>query len=49
MDYRQLGGAGFRVPVPSLRTGKVGGSTERFKAEGRAIPSSFISCTGSTR
>lgn len=34
MDYRQLGGSGFRVPVLSFGTGTFGGSTELFKAWG---------------
>ncbi len=34
MDYRQLGGSGFRVPVLSFGTGTFGGTTELFKAWG---------------
>ena len=34
MDYRQLGGSGFKVPVLSLGTGTFGGGTEFFKAWG---------------
>jgi len=34
MDYRQLGGSGFRVPVLSLGTGTFGGGNEFFKAWG---------------
>ena len=34
MEYRQLGGSGFRVPVLSLGTGTFGGSGELFKAWG---------------
>ena len=34
MEYRQLGGSGFRVPVLSLGTGTFGGSNEFFKAWG---------------
>ena len=34
MEYRQLGGSGFKVPVLSLGTGTFGGSTEFFKAWG---------------
>jgi aryl-alcohol dehydrogenase-like predicted oxidoreductase len=32
MEYRQLGGAGFKVPVLSLGTATFGGSGEFFKA-----------------
>ncbi|AMV17642.1 aldo/keto reductase [Planctomyces sp. SH-PL14] len=34
MEYRQLGGSGFKVPVLSLGTGTFGGTTELFKAWG---------------
>src|SRR5271168_2578395 len=34
MDYRQLGGSGFKVPVLSLGTGTFGGGGELFKAWG---------------
>jgi aryl-alcohol dehydrogenase-like predicted oxidoreductase len=34
MDYRQLGGSGFKVPVLSLGTGTFGGGGEFFKAWG---------------
>lgn len=34
MDYRQLGGSGFKVPVLTLGTGTFGGGTEFFKAWG---------------
>jgi aryl-alcohol dehydrogenase-like predicted oxidoreductase len=34
MDYRQLGGSGFRVPVLSLGTGTFGGKGDFFKAWG---------------
>ena len=34
MDYRQLGGSGFKVPVLSLGTGTFGGGNEFFKAWG---------------
>jgi aryl-alcohol dehydrogenase-like predicted oxidoreductase len=34
MDYRLLGGSGFKVPVLSLGTGTFGGSNEFFKAWG---------------
>jgi aryl-alcohol dehydrogenase-like predicted oxidoreductase len=34
MEFRQLGGSGFKVPVFSLGTGTFGGSTEFFKAWG---------------
>jgi aryl-alcohol dehydrogenase-like predicted oxidoreductase len=34
MEYRQLGGSGFKVPVLSLGTGTFGGSNEFFKAWG---------------
>ncbi len=35
MEYRQLGGSGFKVPVLSLGTGTFGGSGEFFKAWGQ--------------
>jgi len=35
MEYRQLGGSGFRVPALSLGTGTFGGNTELFKAWGQ--------------
>jgi aryl-alcohol dehydrogenase-like predicted oxidoreductase len=34
MEFRQLGGSGFKVPVLSLGTGTFGGGTEFFKAWG---------------
>ena len=34
MEYRQLGGSGFKVPVLSFGTGTFGGSGEFFKAWG---------------
>jgi aryl-alcohol dehydrogenase-like predicted oxidoreductase len=34
MEYRQLGGSGFKVPALSLGTGTFGGSNEFFKAWG---------------
>ena len=34
MEYRQLGGSGFKVPVLSLGTGTFGGGDEFFKAWG---------------
>jgi aryl-alcohol dehydrogenase-like predicted oxidoreductase len=34
MEYRQLGGSGFRVPVLSFGTGTFGGGTDFFKAWG---------------
>ena len=34
MDYRQLGGSGFKVPVLSLGTGTFGGRGEFFRAWG---------------
>jgi aryl-alcohol dehydrogenase-like predicted oxidoreductase len=34
MDYRQLGGSGFKVPVLTLGTATFGGSNEFFKAWG---------------
>ncbi len=34
MEFRQLGGSGFKVPVLSLGTGTFGGSTDFFKAWG---------------
>ena len=34
MEYRQLGGSGFKVPVLSLGTGTFGGGTEFFNAWG---------------
>ena len=34
MEYRQLGGSGFMVPVLSLGTGTFGGQGELFKAWG---------------
>jgi len=34
MEYRQLGGSGFKVPVLSLGTATFGGGTEFFKAWG---------------
>lgn len=36
MEYRQLGGSGFRVPVLSLGTGTFGGSGDFFKAWGQS-------------
>ncbi len=35
MEYRQLGGSGFKVPVLSLGTGTFGGGGELFKAWGQ--------------
>lgn len=35
MEYRRLGGSGFKVPVLSLGTGTFGGSGEFFKAWGQ--------------
>src|SRR5688572_1937201 len=34
MEYRQLGGSGFKVPVLSLGTGTFGGGNEFFRAWG---------------
>ena len=34
MEYRQLGGSGFKVPILTLGTGTFGGSNEFFKAWG---------------
>src|SRR5271165_2680624 len=34
MEYRRLGGSGFKVPVLSFGTGTFGGSGELFKAWG---------------
>src|SRR3954451_8857644 len=34
MDFRQLGGSGFKVPVLSFGTGTFGGGGELFKAWG---------------
>src|SRR6202166_2185287 len=34
MEYRRLGGSGFKVPVLSLGTGTFGGGSEFFKAWG---------------
>ena len=34
MEYRQLGGSGFKVPVLSFGTGTFGGTGEFFKAWG---------------
>src|SRR5580693_2224354 len=34
MEFRQLGGSGFKVPVLSLGTGTFGGGNEFFKAWG---------------
>ena len=34
MEYRQLGGSGFKVPVLSLGTGTFGGGNAFFKAWG---------------
>src|SRR5471032_960439 len=34
MEYRHLGGSGFKVPVLSLGTGTFGGGNEFFKAWG---------------
>src|ERR1700748_2953731 len=36
MEYRLLGGTGFRVPVLSLGTGTFGGGGEFFKAWGQS-------------
>jgi aryl-alcohol dehydrogenase-like predicted oxidoreductase len=38
MEYRQLGGSGFKVPVLTLGTGTFGGTTEFFKAWGATGP-----------
>ena len=35
MEYRQLGGSGFKVPALSLGTGTFGGGSEMFKAWGQ--------------
>ncbi len=34
MEYRQLGGSGFRVPVLSLGTATFGGGNDFFRAWG---------------
>src|SRR5436189_5452944 len=34
MEFRELGGSGFKVPVLSLGTGTFGGGSEFFKAWG---------------
>ena len=34
MEFRQLGGSGFKVPVLSLGTGTFGGGGDFFKAWG---------------
>ena len=34
MEYRQLGGSGFKVPALSLGTGTFGGGNEFFKSWG---------------
>jgi len=36
MEYRQLGGSGFKVPVLSFGTGTFGGGGELFKAWGES-------------
>src|SRR3954451_19417752 len=36
MEYRQLGGSGFKVPVLSIGTGTFGGGNEFFKAWGQS-------------
>jgi len=36
MEYRQLGGSGFKVPALSLGTGTFGGSNEFFRAWGQS-------------
>src|SRR5215212_10390366 len=36
MEFRQLGGSGFKVPVLSFGTGTFGGGTEFFKAWGES-------------
>src|SRR5579871_1923126 len=36
MEYRQLGGSGFRVPALSFGTGTFGGGNEFFKAWGES-------------
>ena len=36
MDFRQLGGSGFKVPVLTLGTATFGGSNEFFKAWGES-------------
>lgn len=38
MEYRQLGGSGFKVPVLSLGTGSFGGANEFFKGIGEVGP-----------
>ena len=37
MEFRQLGGSGFRVPAFSLGTGTFGGGNEFFKARARPM------------
>ena len=35
MEYRRLGGSGFKVPALTLGTGTFGGTNEFFKAWGQ--------------
>ena len=38
MEFRQLGGSGFKVPALSMGTGTFGGGNEFFKAWGSSGP-----------